>query len=137
MDSIQVLINLCVGIIPAIISYLVVRYQGKTDLKKQSKENKSEIERLIKQHQIDLESLKEKHKLEMESKDAEHRHKLEIMEKEQELLSKTQDQTTNANMTTGIADKVIESFMENPSGTIDALNGLEALAKMFPKEKSL
>ncbi len=84
MDKLQIIITAVAAIIPAIISYFVARYQGKTDIKKLSESSKIEIDRLVKQHEINLESLKEKHRLEMEAKDKEHEYKLEILQKEHE-----------------------------------------------------
>ena len=84
MDKLQIIITTLTAIIPAIISYFVARYQGKTDIKKLSESSKNEIDRLIKQHEINLESLKEKHRLEMDAKEREHEYKLEILQKEHE-----------------------------------------------------
>ena len=76
MEKLQIIVTAITAVIPAIISYFVARYQGKTDIKKLSETSKSEIDRLIKQHEINLEALKEKHRLEMEAKDKEQEYKL-------------------------------------------------------------
>lgn len=84
MDRLQMIVTAIAAIIPAIISYFVARYQGKTDIKKLSESSKNEIDRLIKQHEINLDSLKEKHRLEMDAKEREHEYRLEILQREHE-----------------------------------------------------
>ena len=71
MDWNQIIITAITAVVPAIISYVVARYQGKNDIKKLNVENKAEIERLVKQHEINLEAIKEQHRLEMEAKEQE------------------------------------------------------------------
>ena len=65
MDWTTIIASCVPAIISALVSYLIARHQGKSDLKKAAQENRAAIDRLMKQHEIDIESLREKHKMEM------------------------------------------------------------------------
>ena len=127
MDYLQIAVTLLVAIVPAVISYFVARYQGKTDIKKLIESNKADIEKLIKQHEIDLEALKEKHRLEMELKDKEQEYKLQLMQKEYELKVQEQQQTKTNDVMTDVLGGLFTDIMKKPAaakGKIDSLKKL-------------
>lgn len=126
---VQVLITIISAIIPAFISYLVARYQGKTDLRKSNEANRNEIEKLIKQHEINLESLKEQHKMSMEAKEKEQLYKMQLLQEEYELKTKTAQQ----NSFTGVFSNAIGGYMTeilaNPTEAISRLADLKKLSE--------
>ena len=114
MDKLQIIVTTITAILPAIISYFVARYQGKTDIKKLRATSKSEIDRLIKQHEINLEDLKEKHRLEMEAKDKEQEYKLQLMQKEYELKIQEQQQAKTNDVMTDMMGGFFNNIINNP-----------------------
>ena len=118
---------------PAIISYLIARYQGKTDIKKVTENNRAEIEKLVKQHEVDLEALKEKHKLEMEMRDKEQEHKLQLMQKEYELKIQEQQQSKANDMMTAAVGSFFGDMISHPDEAAKKLADLQKLGEQFKK----
>lgn len=131
MDKLQIIVTAVTAIIPAIISYFVARYQGKTDIKKLSESSKIEIDRLIKQHEINLEALKEKHRLEMETKEKEQEYKLQLMQKEYELKIQEQQQSKTNDVMTGALGGFFNDIVKNPTEAMGKLNSLKDLGEQL------
>ena len=121
------------AILPAIISYLIARFQGKTDIKKVTENNRAEIEKLVKQHEVDLEALKEKHKLEMEMRDKEQEHKLQLMQKEYELKIQEQQQSKANDMMTAAVGSFFGDMISHPDEAAKKLADLQKLGEQFKK----
>ena len=98
----ELIIQLCIGVIPAIISGLISFFismkQFKNEIKKLETNNKHEIEKLMKQHEVDINSLKEKHKMDLEMKDKEHALKIEEIkiQNEQDIMKKEKELSNSA-----------------------------------------
>lgn len=135
MDKLQIIVTAITAIIPAVISYFVARYQGKTDIKKLSESSKNEIDKLIKQHEINLESIKEKHRLEMESKDKEQEYKLQLMQKEYELKIQEQQQSKTNDVMTDVLGEFFCDIMKNPSAAKGKIDSLKELGEQFKGTK--
>ena len=135
MDKLQIIVTAITAIIPAVISYFVARYQGKTDIKKLSESSKNEIDRLIKQHEINLESLKEKHRLEMESKDKEQEYKLQLMQKEYELKIQEQQQSKTNDIMTDALGGFFNDIMKNPAAAKGKIDSLKELGEQLKGTK--
>lgn len=131
MDKLQIFVTAITAILPAIISYFVARYQGKTDIKKLSESSRMEIDRLIKQHEINLESLKEKHRLEMEAKDKEQEYKLQIMQKEYELKIQEQQQAKTNDVMTDALGGFFNDIIRNPTAAKGKLDSLKELGEQL------
>ena len=131
MGKLQIIVTAITSIIPAIFSYFVARYQGKTDINKLSETSKSEIDRLIKQHEINLEALKEKHRLEMEAKDKEQEYKLQLMQKEFELKIQEQQQAKTNDVMTDMMGGFFNNMINNPTETKEKLNSLKDLGEQL------
>lgn len=131
MDKLQIIITAITAIIPAVISYFVARYKGKTDIRKLRESSKSEIDRLVKQHEINLESLKEKHRLEMKSKDKEQEYKLQLMQKEYELKIQEQQQAKTNDVMTDAMGGFFNDLINNPTDAMEKLSSLKNLGEQL------
>lgn len=135
MDWTTILTASIPAIVTGAISYIVTRFQCKSDLKKAEQENKAEIERLLKQHEINIEALREQHKMEMETKDKEHEHKLQIMQKEHELIIAKNKTEKNDDAVNNVAGSFMQSFMQNPRAGMETLSALKELEKKLKNKK--
>lgn len=135
MDKIQIIITTITAIIPALISYFIARYQGKTDIKKLKDNNAAEINKLIKQHEINLEAIKEQHKLEMEAKEKEQQYKLELMQKEYELKIHENQQTKTNDVMTNALGGIFGSIMNDPATAMEKINSLKELGEKLNQNK--
>ena len=114
MDWKSLAIPAFTSILTALISYLMARQQGKSDLKKQAEVNRAELERLMKQHEIDIEHLREKHKMELEIKALEHEQKLQLLRAESEMKSNEQEHSVWNNLGGGIMGGMFQTMMDSP-----------------------
>jgi len=112
MDWKSLAIPAITSILTALISYLVARQQGKSDLKKQAEANRAELERLMKQHEIDIEHLREKHKMELEIKALEHEQKLQLLKAESELKSNEQEKQEQNALVSGLMGGLLPSLLD-------------------------
>jgi len=121
------------AILPAVLSYLIARYQGKTDIKKVTENNKAEIARLVKQHEINLEAIKEQHKLEMESKETEQEYKLQLMQKEYELKIQEQQQSKTNDIMAATMGSFVSDIFKHPDEATKKVEGLMKLSEQIKK----
>lgn len=135
MDWTTTIASCIPAIISALVSYLIARHQGKSDLKKAAQENNAAIDRLMKQHEIDIESLREKHKMEMESKEKDHDYNLQQMRIEYELKIAESKSKKTDDITNNLAAGFIQAFMQNPTEGTKTYESLKELQHMLNGRK--
>lgn len=131
MDWTTIIASCIPAIISALVSYLIARHQGKSDIKKAAQENSAAIEQLMKQHEIDIESLREKHRMDMEAKEKDHEYKLQQMRTEYELKVAESKSKKTDDITNDLAAGFIQDFMQNPTEGAKAYESLKRLQHMF------
>lgn len=108
MDKVEILETLLIAVIPALLLYLVVRLQGKHDVRKAGKETKDEIERLAKQ--------------------------IELMEKEQEAQQQKQSQTDFGSYQNRLTFEILAKIMESPVEGFRVVENISKLAQTLSSE---
>ena len=127
MDWNQIIITAITAVVPAIISYVVARYQGKNDIKKLNVENKAEIERLVKQHEINLEALREQHKMDLERQTKEYELKIQLMQAEYELKMQEAKAQKTDDIVSRFAEGFVSDMMRDPSSAAGKFHDLVGL----------
>ena len=131
----EIIVDLLIAFIPAAISYLIARHQGKVNIAKLTASNQAEIDKLMKQHEVNLDAIREQHRLEMEAKEKEQEYKLQLLQAEYQLKLTEQAQSKSADIITNSFGTLMSSIISNPQEAYNTVQSLKELSERL-KESS-
>ncbi|MHA2957318.1 hypothetical protein [Priestia megaterium] len=139
----NILVQLVVAIVPAIIAYFTARHQAKTSLRTVKEQQTAELERLREQNKSNIESLKEQQAADIEKIREQALHEIEKVKIEMDKQAELYEKNAQTDFTKEVMSKMLEgemSVFENIMKFDEIFGNGESQKKVFnehnhPKKK--
>lgn len=131
MADINLLVSVGVPVIASLLTYAGVRFQYKSDLKKQASLNSTELEKIRKQSETEIEKVRRQSETEIQKIKTQCDHELEKIRIELEHQGKLYEQ----NAQTDLTKEIMSSLFNDPSKLDEKMKTLKKLESMFLPKK--
>lgn len=118
----DILVQLGVAIIPAVIAYITARHQAKTSLQTVKEQQAAELERLREQNKSNMESLKEQQNAEIEKVREQYKYEIEKVGIELDKQAELYEKNAQTDVMKDVMARLIAGDMSSLNNMMEAEN---------------